>query len=272
MLGRSSSHIRRHAGFGNGGILSPIALILAFCAAFVGSGLKAVGGFGFATLTTPTVAIFWDLPTAIAVISIPTLCTSLMNAWRTRAAVHEGLRPFVPFFSMSLVGLAVGLTILLNTDPRLMKFILGAFLICQIVWQWLQPAKPAPEDSLKRSLSMGAVAGLMLGTINIPSHVIASYLTGMKISKERYLFVLSASQVVLRVAAIASIAAAGYIGATALWLVLILSTPVLLGFFVGTKIYNIFTDQAFFRIVTGVLFLMGAILLVMNYEGVAVIF
>ena len=73
-------------------------------------------------------------------------------------------------------------------------------------------------------------------------------------------------------AAIASIAAAGYIGATALWLILILSTPVLLGFFVGTKIYNIFTDQAFFRIVTGVLFLMGVILLVMNYEGVAVIF
>ena len=69
----------------NGVILSPLVYILVFCAAFVGSGLKAVGGFGFATLTTPTVAIFWDVPTAIAVISIPTLCTSLMNAWRTRA-------------------------------------------------------------------------------------------------------------------------------------------------------------------------------------------
>ena len=252
--------------------MSPLVYILVFCAAFVGSGLKAVGGFGFATLTTPTVAIFWDLPTAIAVISIPTLCTSLMNAWRTRVAVHEGLRPFIPFFSMSLVGLAAGLTILLNTDPRLMKFILGAFIICQIVWQWLQPEKPAPEDSLKRSLGMGAVAGLMLGTINIPSHVIASYLTGMNISKERYLFVLSTSQVVLRIAAIASIAAAGYIGATALWLILILTTPVLLGFFVGTKIYNIFTDQAFFRIVTLILFIMGSVLVVMNYEGIAAIF
>ena len=249
--------------------MSPLVFILVFCSAFVGSGLKAVGGFGFATLTTPTVAIFWDVPTAIAVISIPTLCTSLMNAWRTRAAVHEGLRPFIPFFSMSLVGLGVGLTILLNTDPRLMKFILGAFLICQIVWQWMQPEKSAPEDSLKRSLGMGAVAGLMLGTINIPSHVIASYLTGMKISKERYLFVLSASQVVLRVAAIASIAAAGYIGETALWLILVLTAPVLLGFFVGTKIYHIFTDQLFFRIVTIILFIMGVLLLVMNFEALA---
>ena len=256
----------------NGVILSPLVYILVFCAAFVGSGLKAVGGFGFATLTTPTVAIFWDVPTAIAVISIPTLCTSLMNAWRTRAAVQEGLRPFIPFFSMSLVGLGVGLTILLNTDPRLMKFILGAFLIGQIVWQWMQPEKSAPEDSLKRSLGMGAVAGLMLGTINIPSHVIASYLTGMKISKERYLFVLSASQVVLRVAAIASIAAAGYIDSTALWLILVLTAPVLLGFFVGTKIYHIFTDQLFFRIVTAVLFIMGVLLLVMNFEALAAFF
>ena len=252
--------------------MSPLVFILVFCSAFVGSGLKAVGGFGFATLTTPTVAIFWDVPTAIAVISIPTLCTSLMNAWRTRAAVHEGLRPFIPFFSMSLVGLGVGLTILLNTDPRLMKFILGAFLICQIIWQWMQPEKSAPEDSLKRSLGMGAIAGLMLGAINIPSHVIASYLTGMKISKERYLFVLSASQVVLRVAAIASIAAAGYIDETALWLILVLTAPVLLGFFVGTKIYHIFTDQLFFRIVTIILFIMGVLLLVMNFEGLAAFF
>ncbi len=244
--------------------MSSLAFILVFCAAFVGSGLKAVGGFGFATLTTPTVAIFWDVPTAIAVVSIPTLCTSLMNAWRTRAAIREGLSVFVPFFVMSLVGLGVGLTILLNTDPRLMKFILGAFIICQIVWQWMQAEKAAPEDSLARSLGLGAVAGLMLGTINIPSHVIASYLTGMKISKERYLFVLSASQVVLRVAAIASIAAAGYIGEKALWLILVLATPVLLGFFVGTKIYDVFTDRLFFRIVTCALFLMGVVLVAMN--------
>ncbi len=252
--------------------MTPFAFIVVFCAAFVGSGLKAVGGFGFATLTTPTVAIFWDVPTAIAVISIPTLCTSLMNAWRTREAVREGLRPFVPFFSASLAGLAVGLTILLNADPQLMKFILGAFLICQLLRQWLIPEKPAPEDSLRRSLGMGAVAGLMLGTINIPSHVIAAYLTGMKISKERYLFVLSASQVVLRVAAIASIWAAGFIGPKALWLILALTVPVLLGFFVGTRIYGVFTDKAFFRIVTAVLFVMGVVLVAMNAKALAVLY
>ena len=53
-----------------GVILSPLVYILVFCAAFVGSGLKAVGGFGFATLTTPTVAIFWDVPTH-RLISVP---------------------------------------------------------------------------------------------------------------------------------------------------------------------------------------------------------
>ncbi len=250
--------------------MTSLAFLFVFCAAFVGSGLKAVGGFGFATLTTPAVALFWDVPTAIAVISIPTLCTSLMNAWRTRGAVREGLRPFLPFFVTSLAGLAVGLAALLNADPRLMKFILGAFLICQLLRQWLRPEKKAPEASLRRSLGMGAVAGLMLGTINIPSHVIAAYLTGMNVSKERYLFVLSASQVVLRVAAIASIWAAGFIGPTALWLILALTAPVLLGFFVGTRIYGAFTDKAFFRIVTAALFVMGVVLVSMNAKALAV--
>ena len=76
----------------------------------------------------------------------------------------------------------------------------------------------------------------------------------------------------LRVAAIASIAAAGYIDSTALWLILVLTAPVLLGFFVGTKIYNIFTDQLFFRIVTAVLFIMGVLLLVMNFEAFVAFF
>ncbi|MDP6277577.1 MAG: hypothetical protein QGI11_03575, partial [Nitrospinota bacterium] len=91
-------------------------LLLVFLAAFVGSGLKAIGGFGFATLTTPAVAIFWSVPTAIAVISVPTLLTSLLNGWRTRSAAAEGLVPFAPFFLAGLAGLALGLTVLFNAD------------------------------------------------------------------------------------------------------------------------------------------------------------
>ena len=40
----------------------------------------------------------------------------------------------------------------------------------------------------------------------------------------------------------------------------------------GTKIYNIFTDQLFFRIVTIILFVMGALLVVMNFEGIYAFF
>ena len=222
---------------------------IVFCAAFVGSGLKAVGGFGFATLTTPTVSLFWDVPTAIVVISIPTLVTSLFNCWRTRDAAKEGFSIFLPFFLSSLIGLGIGLTILLNMNPNLMKFILGLYLIIQISWDHFNESETKKKDStFKRSIGMGGIAGLMLGTVGMPSHVIASYLAGMNLSKNRYLFILSSTQVILRVTTIAFLQSR-LVGKEVIGLTVVMFIPVLLGFIVGTKIYKFLTDKIFFAIV-----------------------
>ncbi|MAE06250.1 MAG: TSUP family transporter [Nitrospinota bacterium] len=241
--------------------------LLVFLAAFVGSGLKAIGGFGFATLTTPAVAIFWSVPTAIAVISVPTLLTSLLNGWRTRSAAAEGLGPFAPFFLAGLAGLALGLTVLFNADARLMKFFLGAFLIGQVLWQWTHPesAKP-PGASPLRGIGMGLLAGVMLGTVGMPSHVIAAYLTGLNLSKTRYLFVLSAAQVILRAAVIASLLAAGAFSRDSLLLIAAVTIPVFSGFFMGTLLFARLPERAFFRAVTAALLAMAVSLVAANWS------
>jgi uncharacterized membrane protein YfcA len=240
-------------------------LLLVFIAAFIGSGLKAVGGFGFATLTTPAVALSWDVPTAIAVISIPTMLTSVLNGWRTREALEEGLGPFLPFFAASVAGLAIGLTVLFSADAGFMKFFLGTFLIVQILWQWTHPekAKP-PEDTPVRGVVMGLLAGAMLGTVGMPSHIIAAHLTGMNLSKTRYLFVLSVSQVALRIAAIGALFMAGAYSGDAVWLMLAVSVPVFSGFFLGTKLFGWLPERAFFRTVTAILLIMAISLVVAN--------
>lgn len=244
-------------------------LLLVFIASFVGSGLKAIGGFGFATLTTPAVALFWDVPTAIAVISVPTMITSIMNGWRSREAAKEGLKPFIPFFLASIAGLGVGLAFLLKTDPGMMKFILGAFLLGQVIWQWLhrESAEP-PENSPVRAAAMGAVAGVMLGTVGMPSHIIASYLTGLRLTKSRYLFVLSFSQVCLRIVAVTSLFIAGAYSKEAVWLMLAVSIPVFMGYFVGTRLYDWLPEKAFFRTVLAILLVMAISLVVGNAEVV----
>ena len=242
-------------------------LILVFIAAFVGSGLKAIGGFGFATLATPAVALFWEVPTAIAVISVPTMLTSLLNAYRTREAAREGLGPFLPFVAASFAGLAIGLTVLLRLDTRFMKLFLGVFLIGQVIWQWLniEKAAKAPEDSPLRGIGMGLLAGIMLGTVGMPSHVIATYLTGLKLSKTRYLFVLSTSQVVLRAVAIVSLAAAGAYSKDAVALMIVVTVPVFAGFFLGTRLFNWLPEKAFFRTVMALLLIMAASLVAANW-------
>ena len=65
-------------------------LFIVFIAAFIGSGLKAIGGFGFATLAMPALSLFWDVPTAIAVVSIPTMLTSVMNGERAVIEILHG--------------------------------------------------------------------------------------------------------------------------------------------------------------------------------------
>ncbi len=240
-------------------------LLLVFIASFVGSGLKAIGGFGFATLTTPAVALFWDVPTAIAVISVPTMLTSILNGWRAREALPEGFKPFIPFFLASIAGLGIGLTLLLKADPGMMKFILGAFLLGQVIWQWVhrESAKP-PENSPARAVGMGAVAGVMLGTVGMPSHIIASYLTGLRLSKSRYLLVLSVSQVCLRLVAVASLLAAGAYSREAVWLMIAVSVPVFMGYFAGSRLYDWLPEKAFFRTVLAILLAMAVSLVVGN--------
>lgn len=240
-------------------------LILVFIASFIGSGLKAIGGFGFATLTTPAIALFWDVPTAIAVISVPTMLTSVLNGWRAREALSEGLGPFIPFFLAGIAGLGIGLTFLLKTDPGNMKFFLGAFLLVQVIWQWVhrKSSKP-PENSAIRSVGMGAIAGVMLGTVGMPSHVIASYLMGLRLSKSRYLLVLSISQVILRLVAVVSLLLAGAYSREAVWLMFAVSVPVFMGYFAGSRLYDWLPEKAFFRTVTAILLVMALSLIAGN--------
>jgi len=240
-------------------------LLLVFIASFIGSGLKAIGGFGFATLTTPAVALFWDVPTSIAVISVPTMLTSLLNGWRSRDALEEGLKPFIPFFLGGIAGLGAGLTFLLKSDPGMMKFILGAFLLGQVIWQWLhRESEKPPENTPGRAAGMGAVAGVMLGTVGMPSHIIASYLTCLRLSKSRYLFILSFSQVCLRLVAVASLFMAGAYSREAVWLMLAVSIPVFMGYFAGTRLYDWLPEKAFFRTVLAILLVMALSLVAGN--------
>jgi uncharacterized membrane protein YfcA len=244
-----------------------VNLFIVFIAAFIGSGLKAIGGFGFATLAMPALSLFWDVPTAIAVVSIPTMLTSVMNGWRTHEALSEGLMPFAPFFLAGLAGLGFGLTLLFSADPRFMKLFLGVFLIGQILWQWALPEKAKiPEDSRFRGIWMGFLAGTMLGTVGMPSHVTAAYLAGMNLSKTRYLFVMSMNQIVLRAAAIFSLLAAGAYTGDAVLLMITVSVPAFAGFFVGTRLFKRLPEQAFFRAVTAILLIMAVSLLIANRE------
>ena len=243
-------------------------LLIVLCATFLGTGLKAIGGFGFATLATPAIALFWDVPTAIAVVSVPNIVTSFLNGYRTREALQEGLRPFFIFFLAGLIGLIVGLTILFNADPGIMKLLLGFFLIGQVIWQYLKnEGRKAPEDSFGRGLGMGFIAGLMLGTINMPSHVIASYLTGMRLRKSRYLFVMSFIQVILRTAAVILLIWAGVFNWEIIKLIAITVVPIGTGYFVGSKIYKWLPDRIFFLIVNSLLFVMAMGLVLANAQA-----
>jgi uncharacterized membrane protein YfcA len=242
-----------------------MAYLLLFFASFVGSGLKAVGGFGFATLTTPVVALFWNVPMAIAVISIPTLGMSLLNAWRTREAPREPMKPHLLFLGMCLIGLGFGLFFLLRTDARLMKLLLGAFIVGQTLFYLLRVGgKTTSPYSSVRSASMGVLTGIMLATVNMPSHLLATYLSGLNISKGTYLFMLSTLQVILRGIAIFSLFLAGIYTPEALWLIAVVSLPVLVGYALGTRFYNWLSDRVFFRVILGILLVIGALLVIEN--------
>ena len=168
-----------------------IDLALVAVSLALGGILKGAIGAGAPVLAVPMIALLVDVPTAVAVFTLPNL---ISNIWQARA-YRRDLLPmgFVCRFAISgMAGAAVGSVILAVVTGEVLMATLAA-----IVFGYIALRLSRPGWSLSRSvadrvvLPVGLVAGVMQGAGGISAPVSLTFLDSMRLERGAFISTVS---------------------------------------------------------------------------------
>jgi uncharacterized membrane protein YfcA len=165
-----------------------VLLVLAFAAA-----VKSALGFGLPLIAVPIAANLIGARTAVVLIAVPVVVTNLAILLRG-GGTRAGLRRFGGLLAGVVAGTLVGARLLGALDPRWIALAVGAAGVLFAVTSLLDlvPSIPARTQSYAGPL-VGGLSGVMGGTTGIFAPLIAAYLHSLAVSKQAFVFWLTAS-------------------------------------------------------------------------------
>ncbi len=240
--------------------LSLKLLAILWAGAFLGA--LAAGGAGFAFALTASAIwlhVLDPIHTTMLVVTCGT-CLHLVLVWPMRRTI-EAAR-LAPFAIGGLVGIPVGIAVLRFADVSGVKAALGAFLVLYGAYALLAPRLPVVSAGGRGADAAIGFVGGVLGGIGGFSGVIPTIWTQLRgWTKER------ARGVFQPFILMAHVATMTLLGAVALdwegaFMVVAVLPPLALGTWVGWRIYGRLNEQAFRRVLAGLLLASGLMLAV----------
>jgi uncharacterized membrane protein YfcA len=157
-----------------------ILLIIALFSEIVGT----MAGFGSSTIFMPLASYFVEFKTALVLAAIFHLFGNISRITFFRHGLDKNVLLIfgIPSFVLSLLGA----TLVGDLSQTVLKFLLGIFLIVVSVIFLIRPKLAFPVN--KKSLVLGGgISGFMAGLIGTGGALRASFLTGLKMEKEKYI-------------------------------------------------------------------------------------
>lgn len=205
-----------------------------------GAFVKGVAGAGLPVIAVPVLSVFFGVPTSIAIMVIPVLLT---NAWQmVEYRKARGEAQFLPWMLVAAVpGILVGTWLLAELPERQLSIGLGGIVICYIVLQLLHPSFNI-SGTLGRRLApvTGFLSGALQGSTGISAPISVTFLHSLRLSREAYIFSLSALFLIFSSTQIPTLTYAGFLNRQVLLEGLLAIIPALamlpVGSFVGRRI------------------------------------
>lgn len=234
-------------------------VIWAVCAALLAGGIvKGVSGLGLPLVAAPVLANFIPVPQAIALLTVPSIVTSI---WQV---VHGGhyvgvMRRMWPFIVAMGCGIVAGVSVLVSIDVKLLYLLLGAFVAAfSLLFVRRVVFMLTPNSERWAAPMFGLAAGFIGGVSMMFGPIFAMYLSGLGLDKNR--FVATVSTVNLSAALILALALSRhdvfdvqtFAASTAL------TIPTLAGIFIGQRLRARIDEESFRRALAIFLLVVGA--------------
>lgn len=210
-----------------------LLLLFAIGAAFV----QRVTGFGFGIfIMTMLPHIMPSYGEATALSGLLALVTVGYTAFRLRHACSW--RKLLPILATFLLVSFVAVRCVAGIDSHLLRRILGGVLICVSIYFFFISGKIRIKPSIPMQVGMGTISGLMGGFFAMQGPPAVIYFLSCTDSKEEYIAICSFYFVIGNLFMTFYRAGSGFVTATVCKAWLIAVPAVLLGLWLGTKIYD----------------------------------
>jgi hypothetical protein len=221
-------------------------------------------GIGFPLVSTPLIALFTDVRTAMLLLLIPTMAINVISilqggGWRTSISRYWPLAVFVA------LGSVAGTRLLIVTPPAPYKLLMAAVLLVYLnvhrmgrQWPWIQRR---PKAAM---LIFGIAAGLLAGTVNAAVPALIIYGLELQLPATALVQIFNLCFLAGKLSQAATFGAAGLFTLHAILTTLPLAAYVLLGLTLGMAVRRRIETHTYRRWLRHILFLI-AILLVVQY-------
>ena len=223
-----------------------IADIIFFVIGFFSEVVGTMAGFGSSTIFLPLASYFVDFKTALVLVAIFHLFGNIGRIMFFRHGLdkHVLLLFGVPSFLLSLLGA----TVVGELSQTILKLLLGIFLISLSVTFLAKPKLAFPSNS-KMLVLGGGVSGFIVGLIGTGGALRATFLTGLKLDREKYIATSAVIALGTDATRIPFYVSSGYLTEQYYYFIPILFGLALGGSFIGRKIVNRINQEKFKKMV-----------------------
>lgn len=226
---------------------------------FAGAFIYGITGFGSALVTIPIGSMFVPLPFTLAVWAVVDLFTAMrIGLQNPRLAVAGEWMRMVP---MVLLGIAIGVTLLVQLPRDAVMFALGCFALLYAGYSLLRRSAPGVIDrrwAYAAGLT-GGITGTMFGAGGPPY---AIYLSLRGLSKEQYRATLTMTSIFSISLRLTAFTFTGVMLQEGLWLgVLVVLPAAWLGLRVASRVFQRISRELVMRCVSLALLATGVSLI-----------
>lgn len=231
----------------------------------VAGAVAAIAGFGIGSLVTPVLSLSVGTKLAVAIVSIPHLVATALRFFMLRS--HVDKRILLGFGFMSVLGGLTGAILHAKFNTPALTLIFGAILI----YAGFMGATGLSEKlRFHGALAWiaGGISGFLGGLVGNQGGIRSAALIGAKVSKETFVATATAIGLVVDLARMPVYFLAEHEGifANGTWIA-ISAAGVVAGTFLGTFILKRLPDRLFRRVVSGLIFFLGAFMFYQGLKG-----
>jgi len=218
---------------------------------------KGVVGLGLPTISLALLTVFLDLPTAMALLVVPSLCT---NIWQGLVGGHLAvlLRRLWPLFAAAIIMVWLGVVIADHIDQAMLTRILGGLLVIYAAMS-LTVTPPSIPRRLEKILApvCGASNGLLTGltgSLFMPGVI---YLQALGLPRDQLVQAMGLLFAVSTAALGAGLEGAGRVQADIWQLSCFAVVPALIGMICGAYCRHYLSETIFRKIFLVALIMLG---------------